>query len=62
MNNPIKTKIVKRTDKEENKKNNLVNLGNTMMNSNNFDIKNYLNLYEKFQTKKVESNLIYIIQ
>ena len=52
MNNPIKTKIVKRTDKEENKKNNLVNLGNTMMNSNNFDIKNYLNLYEKFQTKK----------
>ena len=52
MNNLIKTKIIKRKSKEENKKNNLINLGNTMVNSNNFDIKNYLNLYEKNQTKK----------
>ena len=52
MNNPIKSKIIKRIKKEENKKNNLANLGNTMMNSNKFDIKNYLNLYEKYQKKK----------
>ena len=57
MKNPIKTKIIKGVNKEENKKNNLVNLGNTMMNSNNFDIKNYLNLYEKFQTKKSRKQL-----
>ena len=52
MNNPLKSKIIKRIKNEENKKNNLANLGNTMMNSNNFDIKNYINLYKKYQKKK----------
>ena len=55
MNNPIKTKIIKKIKKEENKINNLENLGNTMISSEKFDIKNYLSLYEKYNPKKSRS-------
>ena len=55
MNNPIKTKIIKKIKKEENKINNLESLGNTMISSEKFDIKNYLSLYEKYNPKKSRS-------
>jgi hypothetical protein len=64
MNNALKsnTNIKSKLTKEEMKINNLVNFGNsTTMNSNTFDIKNYLNLYEKLKPQKSKNKKSYKI-
>ena len=63
MNNSLKsnTNIKSKLTKEEMKINNLVNFGNSTMNSNTFDIKNYLNLYEKLKPQKSKNKKSYKI-
>ena len=63
MNNTLKsnTNIKSKLTKEEMKINNLVNFGNSTMNSNTFDIKNYLNLYEKLKPQKSKNKKSYKI-
>ena len=63
MNNILKsnTNIKSKLTKEEMKINNLVNFGNSTMNSNTFDIKNYLNLYEKLKPQKSKNKKSYKI-
>ena len=63
MNNALKsnTNIKSKLTKEEMKINNLVNFGNSTMNSNTFDIKNYLNLYEKLKPQKSKNKKSYKI-
>ena len=52
MSNSFKTNIKVKIRKEEFKLNNLADFGYSTMNSNTFDIKNYLKLYEKFKSPK----------
>ena len=63
MNNSLKsnTNIKTKLRKEELKINNLVNFGNSTMNSNSFDIKNYLNIYEKLKPQKSKNKKSYKI-
>ena len=63
MNNSLKsnTNIKTKLRKEELKINNLVNFGNPTMNSNSFDIKNYLNIYEKLKPQKSKNKKSYKI-
>ena len=63
MNNTLKSNpnIKSKLTKEEMKINNLVNFGNSTMNSNTFDIKNYLNLYEKLKPQKSKNKKSYKI-
>ena len=63
MNNALKsnTNIKSKLTKEEMKINNLVNFGNSTMNSNTFEIKNYLNLYEKLKPQKSKNKKSYKI-
>ena len=42
MSNHFKTRIKKKIKNEEDKISNLANFGNSMINSNSFNIKNYL--------------------
>ena len=51
MSNHFKTRIKKKIKNEEDKISNLANFGNSMINSNSFNIKNYLNMYEKYKPK-----------
>lgn len=52
MNNSIRNNIFTKLKKEDNKINNISDLANSTLNSNTFDIKNYLNLYQNFKPKK----------
>ena len=52
MSNSIRTNILSKIKKENNKSNDLIKIGFSTMNSNNFDIKHYLNVVEKLKPKK----------
>ena len=52
MNNSIRTNILSKIKKENYKSNDLIKIGFSTMNSNNFDIKHYLNVVEKLKPKK----------
>ena len=52
MNNSIRTNILSKIKKENYKSNDLIKIGFSTMNSNNFDIKHYLNVIEKLKPKK----------
>ena len=52
MSNSIRTNILSKIKKENYKSNDLIKIGFSTMNSNNFDIKHYLNVVEKLKPKK----------
>ena len=52
MSNSIRTNILSKIKKENYKSNDLIKIGFSTMNSNNFDIKHYLNVVEKLNPKK----------